>query len=96
MEQRQAVAEHDRLDVDPVLVDEAVGSERAGEARSAEDDDVLAVFGVSASAELALAMALRHPDIYGAALCASPATAALRALQSRGLVNEYRTKIEAV
>lgn len=31
-----------------------------------------AVFGVSAGAELALAMALRHPDIYGAALCASP------------------------
>jgi enterochelin esterase-like enzyme len=31
-----------------------------------------AVFGVSASAELALAMGLRHPDIYGAVLCASP------------------------
>jgi enterochelin esterase-like enzyme len=31
-----------------------------------------AVLGVSAGAELALAMALRHPDIYGAALCASP------------------------
>ena len=31
-----------------------------------------AVFGVSASAELALAMGLRHPDIYGAILCASP------------------------
>jgi enterochelin esterase-like enzyme len=34
--------------------------------------DRTAVFGVSASAELALAMALRHPDIYGAVLCASP------------------------
>ena len=31
-----------------------------------------AVFGVSASAELALAVGLRHPDIYGAVLCASP------------------------
>jgi enterochelin esterase-like enzyme len=31
-----------------------------------------AVFGVSASAELALAIGLRHPDIYGAVLCASP------------------------
>jgi pimeloyl-ACP methyl ester carboxylesterase len=34
--------------------------------------DRTAVFGVSASAELALAMGLRHPDIYGAVLCASP------------------------
>lgn len=34
--------------------------------------DRTAVLGVSASAELALAMGLRHPDIYGAALCASP------------------------
>jgi enterochelin esterase-like enzyme len=31
-----------------------------------------AVFGVSASAELALAMGLRHPGIYGAVFCASP------------------------
>lgn len=31
-----------------------------------------AVFGVSAGAELALAMGLRHPDVYGAVLCASP------------------------
>ncbi len=31
-----------------------------------------AVFGVSASAELALAIGLRHPDVYGAILCASP------------------------
>ncbi|MGO9891867.1 MAG: alpha/beta hydrolase-fold protein [Solirubrobacteraceae bacterium] len=31
-----------------------------------------AVLGVSASGELALAMALRHPDIYGAVFCASP------------------------
>lgn len=31
-----------------------------------------AVFGVSAGAELALAMGLRHPDIYGAVLAASP------------------------
>jgi hypothetical protein len=31
-----------------------------------------AVFGVSAGGELALAMGLRHPEIYGAVLCASP------------------------
>src|SRR5262245_13390648 len=31
-----------------------------------------AVFGVSAGGELALAMGLRHPDIYGADFCASP------------------------
>ena len=36
--------------------------------------DRTAAFGVSASAELALAMGLRHPDIYGAVLCASPGT----------------------
>ena len=34
--------------------------------------DRTAVFGVSASAELALAMGLRHPDLYGAVFCASP------------------------
>jgi enterochelin esterase-like enzyme len=31
-----------------------------------------AVFGVSASGELALAMGLHHPDVYGAIFCASP------------------------
>jgi enterochelin esterase-like enzyme len=31
-----------------------------------------AVYGVSASGELALALGLRHPEIYGAILCASP------------------------
>jgi enterochelin esterase-like enzyme len=31
-----------------------------------------AAFGVSASGELALAMGLRHADIYGAVFCASP------------------------
>jgi enterochelin esterase-like enzyme len=34
--------------------------------------DRTAVFGVSASAELALAMGLRHPETYGTVLCASP------------------------
>ena len=34
--------------------------------------DRTAVFGVSASGELALAMGLRHPGIYGAVFCASP------------------------
>jgi enterochelin esterase-like enzyme len=34
--------------------------------------DRTAVFGVSAGAELALAMGLRHPDVYGNVLCASP------------------------
>jgi len=31
-----------------------------------------ALFGVSAGGELALALGLRHPDLYGAVLCASP------------------------
>ena len=31
-----------------------------------------AVFGASAGGELALAVGLRHPDVYGAVLCASP------------------------
>ncbi|MET7397662.1 alpha/beta hydrolase-fold protein [Dactylosporangium sp. NPDC005572] len=31
-----------------------------------------AAFGVSAGGELALAMGIRHPDIYGAVFCASP------------------------
>jgi enterochelin esterase-like enzyme len=31
-----------------------------------------AVLGVSASGELALAMGLRHPDVFGVVLCASP------------------------
>jgi len=31
-----------------------------------------AVFGVSAGGELALAIGLRHPDLYGAVFCASP------------------------
>ena len=34
--------------------------------------DRTAVFGVSAGGELALAVGLRHPDIYGAVFCASP------------------------
>jgi enterochelin esterase-like enzyme len=34
--------------------------------------DRTAVFGVSASGEFALSMALRHPDTYGAVFCASP------------------------
>jgi enterochelin esterase-like enzyme len=31
-----------------------------------------AVFGVSASGELALALGLRHPQVYGVVFCASP------------------------
>ena len=31
-----------------------------------------AVFGVSAGGELALAIGLRHPDVYGVVFCASP------------------------
>lgn len=31
-----------------------------------------AVFGVSAGGELALAMGMRHPEVYGAVFCASP------------------------
>ena len=42
---------------------------RFGVALSAERT---AVFGVSAAGELALALGLRHPHVYGAVLCASP------------------------
>ena len=34
--------------------------------------DRTAMFGVSASGEFALAMGLRHPDLFGTVLCASP------------------------
>jgi enterochelin esterase-like enzyme len=34
--------------------------------------DRAAIFGVSASGELALALGLRHPDVYGTVLAASP------------------------
>jgi enterochelin esterase-like enzyme len=34
--------------------------------------DRTAVFGVSAGGELALAVGLRHPDVYGAVFCTSP------------------------
>ena len=34
--------------------------------------DRTAVFGVSAGGELALALGLRHPEVFGAMLCASP------------------------
>ncbi|MGH7611942.1 MAG: alpha/beta hydrolase-fold protein [Candidatus Dormibacteria bacterium] len=34
--------------------------------------DRTSVFGVSASAELAIAMGLRHPEMFGTILCASP------------------------
>jgi enterochelin esterase-like enzyme len=36
------------------------------------ESDRTAVFGVSASGELALALGLRHPDMFGAVCCASP------------------------
>jgi len=39
---------------------------------SALPPDRTAVFGVSAGGELALAMGLRHPDVYGLVFCASP------------------------
>jgi enterochelin esterase-like enzyme len=47
-----------------------------------------AVFGASAGGELALALGLRHPDVYGAIFCASPGagyqpTAVLSRMSSR-------------
>lgn len=59
-------AAHERFFVDDVAQWTA---SRFGVALPAERT---AVFGVSASGELALALGLRHPDVYGAALCASP------------------------
>jgi enterochelin esterase-like enzyme len=62
----QRFAAHERFFVDDVR---RWASARLGVALPA---DRTAVFGVSAGAELALAMGLRHPDIYGAVFCASP------------------------
>ncbi|MEV0247347.1 alpha/beta hydrolase-fold protein [Nocardia sp. NPDC050712] len=59
-------AAHERFFVDEV---HRWTSTRFGPALPAERT---AVFGVSAGAELALALGLRHPDRYGAIFCASP------------------------
>ena len=45
---------------------------RGRDLRVALPADRIAVFGVSAGGELALAIGLRHPDVYGAVFCASP------------------------
>jgi enterochelin esterase-like enzyme len=62
----QRFAAHERFFVEDVL---SWVRTRFGVALPA---DRTAVFGVSASGELALAIGLRHPDIYGAIFCASP------------------------
>lgn len=59
-------AAHERFFVDDVRQWTA---SRFGVALPAERT---AVFGVSASGELALALGLGHPDVYGAVFCASP------------------------
>jgi enterochelin esterase-like enzyme len=59
-------AAHERFFVDDVR---RWTASRFGVALPAERT---AVFGVSASGELALALGLRHPDVYGAVFCASP------------------------
>jgi enterochelin esterase-like enzyme len=59
-------AAHERFFVDDVR---GWISSRFGVALPAERS---AVLGVSASGELALAIGLRHPDVYGTILCASP------------------------
>jgi len=59
-------AAHERFFVDDVR--EWVTSRFGVELRK----EHTAVFGVSASAELALAMGLRHPELFGAIFCASP------------------------
>ncbi len=59
-------AAHERFFVEDVR--HWAGS-RFGVALSAERT---AVLGVSAGGELALALGLRHPDVYGVILCASP------------------------
>ena len=62
----QRFAAHERFVVEDVR---AWVATRFGVALPAERT---AVMGVSASGELALALGLRHPDVYGAILCASP------------------------
>jgi enterochelin esterase-like enzyme len=59
-------AAHERFVVEEVR--DWVGS-RVGVALPPERT---AVFGASAGGELALALGLRHPDVFGAILCASP------------------------
>ena len=59
-------ASHERFFVDDVR---AWVRSRFGVALPA---DRTAVFGVSAGGELALAIGLRHPDVYGVVFCASP------------------------
>jgi len=51
---------------------EEVGQWARSRFRVALPAERTAVFGVSASGELALALGLRHPEVYGAVLCASP------------------------
>ena len=63
---RERFAAHERFFVEDVR---RWTESRFGVALPAERT---AVFGVSASGELALALGLRHPDVYGAVLCASP------------------------
>ena len=63
---RERFAAHERFFVDDVR---RWTRSRFGVALPSERT---AVFGVSASGELALAVGLQHPDLYGAVLCASP------------------------
>src|SRR5215831_4934247 len=51
---------------------EDVGQWTASRFGSALSTERTAVFGASAGGELALALGLRHPDVYGAIFCASP------------------------
>src|SRR5579872_4736681 len=62
----QRFAAHETFFVEEVR---AWARARLGVALTAERT---AVFGVSAGGELALAIGLRHPDLYGAIFCASP------------------------
>lgn len=59
-------AAHERFFVDDLR---SWASSRFGVTLPAERT---ATFGVSASGELALAVGLRHPEVYGSILCASP------------------------
>jgi enterochelin esterase-like enzyme len=63
---RQRFAAHEKFFVDDVR---RWTRSRFGVALPSERT---AVFGVSASGELALAIGLQHPDVYGAVFCASP------------------------
>lgn len=66
------VFDADRFAAHETFIVETVRSWTASRFDVAPPTDRTAVFGASAGGELAFALGLRHPDVYGTILCASP------------------------